>query len=209
MAYGCASSAKVVTGLLLGFSIGRIPNLFSSLKLLCALFAGASWSLIVLNSKRCRSTCTVSFRTFNWRTESSSKFASCGAAAQHGGHRVDQPDLQPGPLRIHRAVEAAATDRGLKSEDSSQERPKTNPPRKINRQQSANRRNHPETSHTESQTAASNLPPKNSFWEFPIVVCHLSRKSSAYNSQQKCRTRPNGNFAALLVITIQGKGGCS
>ena len=42
------------------------------------------------------------------------------AAAQRGGHRVDQPDLQTGPLRTDCAVEAAAIpqlrDR-LKSED--------------------------------------------------------------------------------------------
>ena len=39
------------------------------------------------------------------------------AAAQRGGDWPDQPDLQPGPLRTDRAVEAAATERRLKNEE--------------------------------------------------------------------------------------------
>ncbi|MDO8310419.1 MAG: hypothetical protein Q7T25_00620 [Sideroxyarcus sp.] len=39
------------------------------------------------------------------------------AKAQRGGDWLDQPDLQPGPLRTDCAVEAAATARRLKSED--------------------------------------------------------------------------------------------
>jgi hypothetical protein len=52
----------------------------------------------------------------------------------------EQPDLQLVPLRTDRAVEAAAKDRRLKSEDQNQKGPKTYQQRMNNRQKDTNER---------------------------------------------------------------------
>src|ERR1035437_2972952 len=74
------------------------------------------------------------------------------AAAQRGGQRVDQPDLQPGPLRTDGAAEVIDAGR-LKSEDQNQKQPKPNHPKRIKRQKNTNGSTPHETSHTENRTA--------------------------------------------------------
>jgi len=50
------------------------------------------------------------------------------AAAQRGGDKFDQPDLQPGALRTNRAVEVSTVARGLNGADQTQQR-RTDEPR--------------------------------------------------------------------------------
>ncbi len=100
-----------------------------------------------------------------------------GQTAPRGGHRVDQPDLQPGPLRTDCAVEAAATNRRLNSEDQNPKRPKTHQSRKINRQENTNRRSRHESIHTENRTTTINPTPKSSFRRFPNGTLKMAREA--------------------------------
>jgi hypothetical protein len=67
-----------------------------------------------------------------------------------GMQSPDPPDLQPGPLRTHCAVEAAATNRRPKSEAQNPKRPKTNQRQRIKRDENTNGRSRYESTSIEN-----------------------------------------------------------